>query len=246
MGNSGEDLGGESAEPTATRRRLRISTRSGRIDVVAEDRDDIVVEKGGRQVEPDVDASQRLTITARSSPVLARVPIGTDVIVGSVSGRVTLSGRLGACGVNGVSGRVTVESAESFEGRTATGRLRVDECAGRLKIDSGTGRVTVGRCGDLRVSAVSARVEIEDATGSVQVRTVSGRISVSASAATPSVKAESVSGRVTVELPKGVAPVQRFMSKAGSIRSSVPDSGRIDAGTVDARTISGAIRVRTV
>jgi DUF4097 and DUF4098 domain-containing protein YvlB len=244
VGNSGDDPDGERAEPTTTRRRLRISTRSGRIDVIAEDRPDVVVEKGGQRVEPEVDGTDRLTVTSRSSAVVARVPVGTDVVVGSVSGRVSLSGRLGACGVTTVSGRVTVDSVDTFEGRTAAGRLKVEACTGRMRVDAGTGRVSIGSCGDLAVSAVSARVEVDSASGSVQVRTVSGRIAVTATAEVPQVRAESVSGRITVTLPAGVAPVQRYASKAGSIGSHVPDGGDTEAGCVEARTISGSIRVR--
>jgi DUF4097 and DUF4098 domain-containing protein YvlB len=244
VGNSGEGVDGGHADPTATRRRLRISTRSGRIDVIAEDRADVLVEKGGRQVEPEDGDGGRLTVTARSSRVLARVPLGTDVVVGSVSGRVTLTGRLGACGVTTVSGRVTVESVESFEGRTASGRLKVGACAGRMRIDAGTGRVSIGSCGDLAASAVSARIEVDAASGSLQVRTVSGRIAVTATAEVPQVRAESVSGRITVSLPTGVAPVQRYASRAGSIRSEVPDGGDTRGGAIEARTISGSIRVR--
>jgi len=244
VGNSGEELDGNVNEATTVGRRLRISTRSGRIDVIAEDRADIVVEKAGRRVEPDDDGSGRLTVTSRSSAVVARVPLDTDVVVGSVSGRVSLSGRLGACGVTTVSGRVTVEAVESFEGRTGAGRLKVQTCAGRMRVDAGTGRVSIGSCGDLAVSAVSARVEVDSASGTLQVRTVSGRIAVTATAEVPQVRAESVSGRITVTLPAGVAPVQRYASKAGSIGSDVPDGGDSQAGSVEARTISGSIRVR--
>ncbi len=243
VGSSGGDLGGDQADATAVRRRVRISTRSGRIEVFAEDRDDIRFEKGGRRIEPEEDGTGRLTITARSSAVVARVPHGTDVVAGSVSGRVSLTGLLGACGVTTVSGRVTVEEVESFEGRTATGRLLVGHCTGRLRVDAGTGRVTVGRCGDLRIGAVSARVDVEDASGSVHIRTVSGRITVTATAAVPDVHAESVSGRITVALPPGVTPLQRYATKAGSIRSTVPDGDSAADGIVEARTISGAIRV---
>jgi DUF4097 and DUF4098 domain-containing protein YvlB len=244
VGSSGEGLDGDRAEPTATGRRLRISTRSGRIEVIAEERADVLIEKAGRTVTPEVDESDRLTITARSSPVVARVPLGTDVVVGSVSGRVELKGRLGACGVTTVSGRVEVDAVESFEGRSAAGRLKVGSCSGRLRVDTGTGRVSIGSCGDLAVSAVSARVEVDEATGSVQVRTVSGRILVGSTALVPRVRAETISGRVTIDLLATVAPVQRFASKSGSIRSEVPDAGDLDRGSVDARTISGSIRVR--
>lgn len=223
------------------RRALRLSARSGRVEVIAEDRSDVVVERGGDVVDVDDHADGRLTITSHSDALRARVPIGTDVVVGTTSGRVKVAGEVGAVAITTMSGRVTVESAERVEVRAISGRVEVRECRGEVRVDAVSGRVTIGRAGDVWVSTKTGRVTVEEATGSVRARSVVGRISIRIAAAPVDARLETVSGRIEVGVPSGARPVQRFAARSGSIRSSVPDGGE---GEIAARTVSGAIRVQ--
>jgi DUF4097 and DUF4098 domain-containing protein YvlB len=225
---------------------VRISTRSGRVVVIAEDRSDIIVEKGGRSVVPDVDEDGRtLTITSRSSEVRARVPTGTDVVVGTLSSRIDLRGEFGAAAITNTSGRIDVDRCSSLEARLVSGRLTLGTCSGSTRIDAKSGRVSIESTGDLRVGALSGRVTVGEATGSVRIRSVSGRVEATLTATVPDVKIESVSGRITLVVPPTVTPVQRFATRSGSIKCEVPDGGDPALGTILARTMSGSIRVRT-
>ena len=219
---------------------VRLSTRSGRVEVIAEDRPDVRVEKGGRVVARDGDG-EAVTVMSRTSAITARVPVGSRVVVGSVSGRVALSGRLGRVAVTTVSGRVTVESASRVELRSVSGRVSVEECHGEARVDSVSARVTVDRADSLWVSTKTGRVTAGAVTGSVRARTVTGRITIGIDGAPVDARLESVNGRIELSLPAGVSPRQRFASRHGSIRSEVPEG---DDGEVAARTASGAIRVR--
>lgn len=235
----------------APRRAVRLSSRSGRIEVVAEDRGDVLVERGhpddldgeeepgGSAVE---DPEAPLTVSSRSEPLRVRVPEGTDVVVGSVSGRVALRGRLGSVAVTTASGRISVDSADQVGARSISGRIEVAECRGETRIDSVSGRVAVGRTGSVKVSTKTGRVTVGATGGPVRVRSVVGRITITIDDGGPiDARLETVSGRIEVELPPGVAPRQRFAARTGSIRSAVPEGGE---GEIAARTISGAIRVR--
>lgn len=225
-------------------RALRLSARSGRVEVIAEDRPDVHVERGGRTVEWTVEPGDgpggRITVTSTSDTIRARVPTGTDVVVGTTSGRVKVVGRVGSAAITTMSGRVSVEAAERVEVRTISGRVEVDECT-EARVDAVSGRVTIGRTGAVWVSTKTGRVTVAEATGSVRARSVMGRISIRIAAAPVDARVETVSGRIEVGVPPGSRPLQRFAVRAGSIRSSVPDGGE---GEIAARTVSGAIRVQ--
>jgi len=70
---------------------IRITATSGRIDVTAEARGDVLVERGQEHPMGGV-----LEVKGAHAGVSMRVPTGTDVIIGSHSGAVRLHGTLGS------------------------------------------------------------------------------------------------------------------------------------------------------
>ena len=82
--------------PADPRLRVRISAVSGRVSVTAESRGDVVVDRGG-VAETARDGSVEIRASRPSDAVDVRCPAGSDVIVGTVSGKVELarSARLG-------------------------------------------------------------------------------------------------------------------------------------------------------
>lgn len=150
-------------------------------------------------------AGDRVTIDRVRSALDVTVPEGTDVVIGTSSGRVDSKGVLGAVAVATLSGRVDVESAASLDVRTASGRVTVGAVAGTCRIHVASGRVRVGGCGAADVSTMSGRVVLDEVDGVVNVQTVSGRIDVGMCSAAD-VNAETVSGRIELRMPRAETP----------------------------------------
>jgi len=147
-----------------------------------------------------------MTIDGDSSAVEVRVPEGTDLVIGTTSGKVTVEGRVGAVSVLTTSGRISIDQARSLDARTKSGRVDVGHAEGVCRIVSASGRVTVDRCGSADAASGSGRVVLADAHGHVRATSTSGKVSVAVAGA-HDVEAETVSGRIEVSYPDGVRPL---------------------------------------
>lgn len=180
---------------------VRISTTSGSINVVAEPGLSAIRSSTG----PLVTEGSSMTIDGGHSRVNVRVPEGTDLVVGAISGRVTIEGRVGAVSAVTTSGRVSIADAGSVDVRTTSGRIDVGRTMSACRAVASSGRVEVGRCGEADVTTRSGRIVLKDAHGTVRANCVSGRVDISM-AAPYDVDAETVSGRIVVSLPPSVRP----------------------------------------
>lgn len=215
---------------------LRLTASSGRIRVIAETRDAVVVERG-----EDLDGADGREIRGGSDGVQVRVPSGTDLVVGTDSGTVTIEGELGAVGITTTSGRVRISHCRELDVRTGSGRLEVGTVDGDARIRSTTGRIQVDRVGgSLRIDSTSGRVEVEDAGGPVTARTVEGRVTIGLRGIEP-VCCESVSGRIDVTVPKGATPHTSMRTVSGRCTCELPEG---TGPEITARTVSGRIDVR--
>lgn len=230
------------------RRQVRIAARSDRVVVRAETRDDVVVDGPAEVRESDdevvVDADGAVTV---------RVPEGSAIVIGAMSGRVDTHGRLGNVRIVGQSGRVVVESADEVDVRTSSGRVDVGEVGGMCTARTESARIQVATCGSAAVSTKSGRIDVRGARGPVHAHCVSGRVSVTMERAAD-VVADSVSGRVSVSFPAGVRyrridtwPADAIGDALGSgIEASDEGtgSGSHDC-TVAACSVSGGVEVTT-
>jgi DUF4097 and DUF4098 domain-containing protein YvlB len=215
---------------------IRITATSGRIDVTAEARSDVVVDRGQEHPMGGV-----LEVKGSHDGVRMRVPTGTDLIIGSHSGKVRLRGELGNVRVTTRSGSLEVEACVSLDARTVSGRVDVGRISGDAHVKAANGRVTIAEVGGaVTATSVSGTVEIGQAGGAVHATTVSGKVEVGMTHAAD-VRAESVSGRVDVALPAGVRPSVSMRSVSGRCECEAP---RGDDCRVTCRSISGRIRVR--
>ena len=215
---------------------IRITATSGRIEVTAESRDDVAVEQGQEHPMGGV-----LEVQGTSAGVRMRVPVGSDLIIGSHSGAVRLGGDLGNVRVTTRSGSMEIESCASLDARTVSGRVDVGKVAGDAHVKAANGRVTIAEVGGtLTVTSVSGKVEVSQAGGSVHATTVSGRVEVGMTGAAD-VRAESVSGRVKVALPPDVRPSVSLRSVSGRCENEMTAG---DDCRVTCRSISGRITVR--
>lgn len=180
---------------------VRVSSGSQRVQVVAEDRDDISVD-GEARVQRDGD---RTTVDQARGRLTLRVPTGTDVVIGTTSGRVDVDGAVGAASIVTESGRIEIDQAASVDARTESARLRVGRVQGRCRVRNKSGRVEIGACGGADVATETGRIRLTHVSGEVEAHCVSGRIDVQFD--TPAdVDAETVSGRISIDLPSGTRP----------------------------------------
>jgi DUF4097 and DUF4098 domain-containing protein YvlB len=227
---------GGQAIQVAGRAVVRISSDAGRVSIVAEDRADVRVDVGRVQVDP-TDPS-RIRIDSVLSRVEARVPTGTDVVVGTGSGRVDLKGRFGAASIASTTGRVSIDEAESVDARVGSGRVEIGRCDGVCRVNAGSGRTHIGSSGETDVMVESGSIEIGEIRGPARLKTTSGRIEVRLDGR-HDLDAESVSGRITIHVPADLHPDVTLASR-GRTRCGVATGA---APTIRARSVSGRLEV---
>ena len=216
--------------------RVRLHAVSGKVVVEAEDREDVGIGPDATREEID-DGTIEVKPKRASSSVRIAVPLGADVMIGTVSGNVELVGSLGRVRVTSTSGSIEVERADSADLRTSSGGVLVERCAGMCRVSNKSGKVIVSEAGDVEISSVSGSVRI-DAKSLVDVRTVSGKVDVHSGAGGP-VRVRTVSGSIDVALPSGVKPNVR-LGGLGKVRRHYEDGNDVQ---VDVRTVSGKIEI---
>lgn len=214
---------------------LRITTESGRVLVVAQARKGVDVDRG-----PLVEDETGRFVRGSSEPLTVRVPLGTDVVIGTASGDIDLQGQLGNVSATTASGAIRADEVASIDARTASGILEIGAGVGSVRLKTKSSSVHVHRAdGELRVATVSGQVHIEHATGLVSVRTVSGDVDLGLGTS-GSAAVETVSGTVRIVVPAGVHPSARLRSVSGT-RNVACEAG--DDLEIAARSVSGALSV---
>lgn len=212
---------------------VRVSTTSGRISIFVEDRADVDVD-GSAPIQV---AGNRTTVNGGSGKLEIRVPIGSDLIVGSTSGRIDVQGRAGSVSITSGSGKIRVEHAQSVDARSSTGRIEIASANGACSIRAGSGSVSVGSCGRADVATESGRIDLDGVQGSVSAHCTTGRIDIRMDAAAD-VIAETISGRIALSLPPGVRP---FFPSGTEAEQQMPSGTDC---TVRARSVTGRVEVR--
>ncbi len=223
---------------------VHLTTRSGRVTVTAEERQDLHIESDAplRDDRIDVDPTGRVSLKSGrggSGWLEIRCPTGTDVVVGTVAGRVELRGQLGAVRVTTVSGSIEVDRAEALDVRSISGSIEVAQCAGQCRLQTKSGRAVVGSAGDAEVSTLSGQIRLDEATGNVRAQTASGRVEVGTQGK-GDVAVQTMSGSVRVEVPKGVRPTARLRSLTGRPRCDCEEG---DDCEIAVQSLSGKIEV---
>jgi DUF4097 and DUF4098 domain-containing protein YvlB len=221
---------------------LHLHTSSGNVQVIAEEREDVLVERGAPEGGIHVDATGRIALKSSkggSSPLVVRCPIGSDVRAGSMSGSIELKGQFGDVAITTVSGSAKIDRAESLDVHLVSGSIEVESCSGACRLQTKSGTTTIKSAGDTLASTISGRIQLENATGNVKMRTVSGSIDVGLEGA-GNVKVETMSGSVRVEVPPGVRPSTKLKSLTGRPRSKCEEG---DDCRITVHSLSGRIEV---
>jgi DUF4097 and DUF4098 domain-containing protein YvlB len=219
---------------------LRVQARSGRVHVIAEERDDVLAETDVVEYFGEENGEVLVVRSAKggSKQLTVRCPIGTDVDAGTQSGSVRLEGPFGSIRVTTISGNIEVDKAEDADMRTMSGKISIGSCHGRCRMNAVSGNVTGGEVESATASSVSGSIKIGRVNADLRARTVSGSVDVAACGDSP-IAVKTVSGRVRIELPEGTAPETHFRTR-GHISCDLP-KGR-DC-RIDAASLSGSIEV---
>lgn len=212
---------------------LDISSRSGRVEIVAEARSDVAVD-GADDVR---ESGDHVTVSNRSRALTVRCPIGTDVRIGVQSGRVSTSGELGDVRVTSASGSIEVEHASMADLRSASGSVTVGACVGPCRVAVSSGSVIVGRAASVDASTRSGSVEVGP-VDAAEVRVASGSVRLSATGE-GDVEISTRSGSVVVNVPRESCPACDIKTR-GTVEIE-PEQG--DAYRLTIRARSGGVRV---
>lgn len=215
---------------------LKITTRSGNVRVEAIEGQELSVDGGF--VETEDDGTLHIRRSPSSSFIDVRCPTGTDVTVGTASGKVQLLGTFGAVRVATMSGRISVEQATRIDVRSKSGKINIGTCADDCRVMSKSSSVHVRHAGNATVSAVSGVVLIEQ-VGGAEIKTVSGKVFVGSSG-DDRISIHTVSGKVDIRVPAAARPATRLRSMSGRIDCDLPRGDDFEVAVV---SVSGAISV---
>jgi DUF4097 and DUF4098 domain-containing protein YvlB len=215
---------------------LKITTRSGNVRVVAGAPGELSVTGG--TIERLADGTLHIRREKSSSSIDVRCAPGTDVTVGTASGKVELTGPLGAVRVATVSGRISVDEGTRIDVRTKSGKIDIGTCAGDCRIMTKSSAVHVRRAGRATVAGVSGVVLLEE-VGGAEVKTVSGKVLVG-SGGNDRISVHTVSGKVDVRLPSNARPSARLRSLSGRVNCELEPGDDCEVAIV---SVSGAIKV---
>jgi len=218
---------------------VRITAGSGSISVIAEARDDVVTD-GHADVHQTPDGALEVTSRRRSHSMTVRCPTGSAVMVGSRSGSLRLSGRLGAVRATTLSGSIEVEDVASADLRAMSGTITIGNCDGPCRVKTKSGSTHITSAGSVEIHIGSGRVRVDHVAGAVTVRAVSGSVTLEAGGEGP-IEIETMSGSVAVSLPPGCKP--DVHAKSLSSRPKI-ECERGEDCKVAVKTLSGRITVR--
>jgi DUF4097 and DUF4098 domain-containing protein YvlB len=153
--------------------RLTIVARSGAILVRSGPGSN--VDAHGASVRREPDGSVRIDSPSRNLEVTC--PDGTDVILGTASGKVRMEGRFGDVRVTSASGSVEIEAAATVDVRLRSGSVSVESCTGDCHVVSTSGRIEIDRAGRIDIGGKSGSITVRSAAGGC-IRTTSGHIVV--------------------------------------------------------------------
>jgi DUF4097 and DUF4098 domain-containing protein YvlB len=215
---------------------LKITTRTGDVHVRAVANAELTV-IGGTTEE-----LENGTIHIRRAPSASVIEVecapDTDVTVGTMSGKVELTGALGAARIATKSGKIRVEQAARVDVRTKSGKIEIGECAGACRVMTTSANVHIGRAGRATIAVVSGTVVLEQ-VDAAEVKSVSGKVLL-ATGGRERVSVHTVSGKVEVRVPSSVRPATRLRSVSGRITDACPPG---DDCEIAVASVSGAINV---
>ena len=221
---------------------LEVATRSGAIEIIAEQRDDLAIEEGASSTDDlEIGDLGRILIRPRkrSRPVVVRCPIGSDVSAATGSAAIRLRGSFGRVRLSSRSGRIDVDSADDLSARAGSATIRVQEVRGKARLSTKSGAIHVGAARAVDTRSLRGAIDLRQVQGAVRAGSVSGKIRVEMTT-DADVLAKSISGQIHVTYPPGVRPSTRCRTLVGRTRIET-DEGADCRCTL--ATVSGQVTV---
>ncbi len=216
--------------------RIRISTRSDNVRVLAAPGAPFSVDGGVVISEQDGELDVRRA--PDSNKIEVRCGTGTDVTIGTTSGKIECEGALGALRIATVSGKVHVDEGARIDVRSKSGVVDVERCTGECRVVVTSGRVRVGHAQRVAIAGVSGLVVAEQVEAA-DIKTVSGKVVLGASGS-GRLRVHTVSGKVEILVPAGTQPATRLHSLSGRVENEVPPG---TDGEIKVASVSGVIHV---
>jgi DUF4097 and DUF4098 domain-containing protein YvlB len=220
----------------STNKSLKLSTRSGKVHINAVPGAELSVDGG--VMELGEGGVVKIHRAHDSKKIEVRCAPDTDVVVGTGSGAVVTTGRLGSVSVATTSGKIRVEEASRVDARTKSGSVAVDHCDEECRIVVVSGDVEIHEAAKVEIAAVSGKVSA-DYVRDGRIKTISGTIRVGTTGP-GRVAVKSVSGTVEVAIPSEVRPSTRLHSVSGKVNCDCEPGSD---GEISVATVSGTIRV---
>lgn len=191
--------------------------------------------RGGRLVrQPD----GWLALDSTSNSIQVTCPSDTDLVVGTASGGVDLTGQLGAVRVMTNSGKIRVEGVRSADLRSSSAAVRVRSCTDDCRVVTTSGSVRVDSAGRIDVSTTSGAVTV-GRSGDGEVHTVTGSVDLGATGS-GTLRVHTMSSSVEIRVPAGMRPHSELRSGTGQVQN---DCDQGTDGSIEVRTESGTIRI---
>ena len=230
--------------------RVEVTTGApGFISVEVETRDpNFVVEKRGDLIYVSPEKNTGWLSGGSRAYVSAVVPEGTDVNIGTASGRIECRGQLGRVEVKSASGDVDIESGRSVVIKTASGDAHLANSDGEVRGSSASGDFYIGRtAGNTSISSASGDVRLEDAKGSVTISTASGNMRINSFEGNRAAF-KSMSGNAVIGIQAGTKVDLDVSLLSGKLKlpavSSSPSPSSDRQMSVKAKLVSGDFSVK--
>lgn len=219
---------------------LRLQSRSGKVQVIAEARDDVQAETD--DVEAFFDRRDKLLVVRSSrggsKTLSVRCPLDTDVVAGTQSGAVSMQGKFGNVSVTTMSGDIEIDTADDADMRSMSGKLHIGRCLGRCRMNAVSGTISGQSFDTAYASTISGSIKLGQIMGDVRAKSVSGNIELRA-LGDGTIAVKTVSGRVHIELPPGTEPQTIFKTRGHVTCDFAPGHDC----RIEAASLSGSIEV---
>jgi DUF4097 and DUF4098 domain-containing protein YvlB len=245
---------------------LRIRNANGRIEVIGEDREDVLVEAGKRARAESQDEAARLLDAIRIAHQESAESLDLEVEVPrrwNRHGHVNLEVRVPRhlrLQCESVNGKLAVSGMRASVGaRSSNGSVTVEDVVGNVDVFTANAKVACScTCGALVARSSNGKIEIGEHRGSVDASTSNGLIRASLDALGPEgVRLATSNGRIVLELPdevdadvdlrvdNGIVRNERELENAtrstdGRVRGSLGRGG----APIKLRTSNGSISLR--
>jgi DUF4097 and DUF4098 domain-containing protein YvlB len=217
------------------------------LDIDASDNDDVHVSQVGDTVSVRQEA--KWGFRSRNAKVVALVPEGTEIELGSTSGDLRATGVFGSARLRTASGHVEVDRVSRLELSATSGDARIHHVGEDCHITTVSGDCVIGHVGGrLTTTHVSGDLRVAYVGGDLRVGTTSGDVRVERCDG-DDVALKTISGTLDLGLPSGIRVDADLQTLSG--RASYPDAGKPAPHDgprrpvrLTARSISGDITVR--